>query len=104
LRFWVGVGEAVVGLGEAVLVVVSGVGLAVAGVSWKVCSAVVTCAEVASWARAGSVRIDVSRLVSCHITQSMSGAVPARVMISAFVAELCSRTTCKPPRKSDYTF
>ncbi|MCA1847661.1 MAG: hypothetical protein LC704_01500, partial [Actinobacteria bacterium] len=63
----VGLGEAVVGLGEAVLVV-SGAGLAVAVVTWTVSSGVVTCPAVASWARAGSVRMDVSRLVSCHPT------------------------------------
>ena len=87
-RSRVGAGVAVVGLGDAVVVVVSGAGLAVVGVSWTVCSAVVTCAAVVSWARA-----DVSRLVSYHVTHSMSGAEISRAKISGFVVGLCHRTT-----------
>jgi hypothetical protein len=78
----------VVGLGKAVVVVVSGAGLAVVGLSWKVCSKVVTGAVVVSWARA-----EVSRLVSCHPTHSMSGLEISRARISGFVAGPCHLTT-----------
>jgi hypothetical protein len=79
-----GVGEGVLGLGEAVLVV-SVAGL-VAVVCWRVCSAVVICPAVTSWARAGSAMIEVSKLLSCHTTHSMGGAAMTRAKISAFVA------------------
>jgi hypothetical protein len=68
------------------VLVVSGAGL-LAVVSWTVCSAVV------SWARTGSVRMEVSRLVSCQPTHSMGGVASTRAKTSAFVAGICHRTT-----------
>jgi hypothetical protein len=76
-----GLGFAVVG--DAVLVA-SGAGLA--GDSWVVCDVVL------SWARAGSVRMDLSRLVSCDATHTMGAAI-RKTKISAFVAGLSHRTT-----------
>jgi hypothetical protein len=84
-RSRLGDGEEVLGLGEEVL------GLGEEVVSWTVCSKVVTPA-VLSWARAGFVMIDVSRLVSCHATHSKGGAAITRAKISAFVAGISHRT------------
>ena len=83
----------VVGLGDAVPVVVAGVEVVVRGVPFSVCSEVVTCSEVLSWARAGLVRTEVSRLVSSHPTHIMSGVMIARAKTRAFVEGLCHRKT-----------